>query len=175
MRSKILCKLKNIGLRLKYDSRLKLQGIIYTTKKLFIYIDSNSQIFIGDKTRFQIGNHLSAVAGGKIHIGSGCSFNRYCILVGREEIHIGNQCIFGPNVLIYDHDHQYSTDGITNKYNTGSVIIENGCWIGGNVTVLRNTHIGEGSVIGAGCVVHGDIPAHSIVTSGRELKVCPIE
>ncbi len=160
---------------MKYGSRLKLQGIIHTTKKLYIHIDTNSYIFIGDKTRFQVGNHLSAVAGGKIHIGNGCFFNRYCILVGREEIHIGDRCIFGPNVLIYDHDHKYSKSGVTNEYNLGSVIIEDGCWIGGNVTILRNTHIGEGSVIGAGCVVRGDIPARSIVTSGRELKVRPIE
>ena len=30
--------------------------------------------------------------------------------------------------------------------------------------ILRNTHIGDGCVIGAGVVVKGDIPPHSIVT-----------
>ena len=32
------------------------------------------------------------------------------------------------------------------------------------MTILRNTHMGEGCVIGAGAVIKGDIPAHSIVT-----------
>ena len=83
--------------------------------------------------------------------------------------------IFGPGVTIYDHDHMFSDEGILPGYKQGSVIIDDGCWIAANVTILRNTHIGEGCVIGAGAVVKGDIPAHSLVTSGRELKIRPIE
>ena len=40
---------------------------------------------------------------------------------------------------------------------------------------MRGTHIGEGLVIGAGSVIRGEIPAHSLATSGREIKVSPIE
>ena len=175
MMSKIRCLFKNLALRVRYRSRLTIQGIVHIKKDVYFNIDSESQAILGDRSSFHIGNHIGAVAGGRIWIGKECFFNRYCILACREEIRIGNHCIFGPNVLIYDHDHQYSANGVTNDYNTGSVVIEDGCWIGGNVTILRNTHIGEGSVVGAGCVVRGDIPAHSIVTSGRELKIRPIE
>lgn len=60
-------------------------------------------------------------------------------------------------------------------YKHGAVVIEKGCWIASNVIILRNTHIGEGCVIGAGACVKGVIPPHSLVTSDRELNIVPIE
>ena len=42
--------------------------------------------------------------------------------------------------------------------------IDEGFWISGNVTILRNTHIGEESVIGAGAIVSGEFPLHSLIT-----------
>lgn len=153
---------------------LIIDGLFRGHKDTQITLQEAGKISIGKRVSFQRNVSLSSV-GGTLSVGSEVSFNRNCILVCRKEICIGDRCIFGPNVLIYDHDHQYSKSGVTNKYNTGSVIIEDGCWIGGNVTILRNTHIGEQSVIGAGCVVRGDVPAHSIVTSSRELKIHPIE
>ena len=82
--------------------------------------------------------------------------------------------IFGPGVTIYDHDHIFSDEGILPGYKQDSAIIDDGCWIAANVTILRNKHIGEGCVIGAGAVVRGDIPPHSLVTNDRSLNVVPI-
>lgn len=44
-----------------------------------------------------------------------------------------------------------------------SIVIENGCWIASNCTILSGTHMGEGSVISAGSVVSGNIPPYSVV------------
>lgn len=103
------------------------------------------------------------------------SFNRNCIVICRNEIQIEEEVIFGPGVTIYDHDHIFTDEGIQPGYKHGPVIIEKGCWIAANVTILRNTHIGEGCVIGAGAVVKGEIPPHSLVTSDRGLTIVPIE
>lgn len=118
---------------------------------------------------------LSNVRGGVLTIGNNVSFNRNCILICRKEIAIGDNVIFGPGVTIYDHDHIFTDEGIQPGYKLGSVIIEKGCWVAANVTILRNTHIGEGCVIGAGAVVKGDIPPHSLVTSDRKMNIVPIE
>lgn len=82
--------------------------------------------------------------------------------------------LFGPGVTIYDHDHIFSPEGILPGFKLGEVVIEDGCWIGANVTILRNTHIGKNSVIGAGTVVKGDIPAGSLVTGQRNINITPI-
>lgn len=42
------------------------------------------------------------------------------------------------------------------------IVIGDGVWLGGHVTVLGGVTIGEGAVIGAGSVVTRDIPPHTI-------------
>lgn len=42
------------------------------------------------------------------------------------------------------------------------IIIEDDCWIGHDVTIVAGVRIGRGSIIGAGAVVTGDIPACAI-------------
>ena len=49
------------------------------------------------------------------------------------------------------------------KFHQKSVKIDDFVWIGQRVTVLPGTVIGEGAIVQAGAVVHGKIPAMSIV------------
>lgn len=113
---------------------------------------------------------------GKLRIGDNVFFNRNNIIVCHDQICIGNNCIFGPNVVIYDHDHKFGKNGIEiDKYNTSPIIIEDNCWIGANVTILRGTHIGSSCVIGAGSIVKGEIPSHSLVISEKQMMIKPIE
>lgn len=43
------------------------------------------------------------------------------------------------------------------------IIVEEDVWIGINVTLLNGAHIGRGAIIGAGCVISGDIPPYAII------------
>ena len=43
------------------------------------------------------------------------------------------------------------------------IVVEEDVWIGINVTLLNGAHIGRGSIIGAGCIVSGDIPPYAVV------------
>lgn len=140
-----------------------------------IRVINHGRITLGNGASFQRRCSISAV-GGEILIGNRVSFNRNCIAICHQRIRIGSNCAFGPNVVIYDHDHKFNSMGFAqDEYNTSPIEIGDNCWIGANVTILRGTIIGEGSVIGAGTVVRGVIPPHSLVTSGREMIVRPIE
>ena len=118
--------------------------------------------------------YIAVMDGGKVTIGEGVSFARNSILVCHDSITIGDHCAIAPNVLIYDHDHKFGPEGIYDGYNTTPVIVENNCWIGAGVILLRGTYIGEGSVIGAGCIVKNHIPPQSVVTSDRSIRIVPI-
>ena len=143
----------------------------------------DTELVIKNKGRISLGKRTTAFKrvtlaanGGNLSLGNHVFFNRNSIIAALHQIAIGDNCIFGPGVTIYDHDHKFTYDGIVHGvYNTDSVIIEKNCWVGANVTILRGTHIGEGCVIGAGTVVKGNIPAHSLVTSDRGLVIQPIE
>lgn len=115
----------------------------------------------------------------EIKIGRDFFCNRNCIIASRHRIDIGNNVILGPNVLIYDHDHNYNENGWIHEgelplFKVGSVSIGNDVWIGGGTIILRNTEIGDNCVIGAGCIVKGSIPANSRVVSDRANRVEPL-
>lgn len=152
-----------------------LKGSINAPLSVETYQANGGTIEIGNGVTFQKGVRLSA-PGGKIVIGEKTTINRNNMIICREEVRVGKECAFGPNVLIYDHDHRFDSNGFAwDEFRTSSVIIEDGCWVGANAIILRGTHIGKGSVIGACSVVKGIIPPHSLVTANRDLQIQPIE
>lgn len=50
------------------------------------------------------------------------------------------------------------------------VVIGKHCWIASNVTILKGVHIGDNSVIGAGCVVYKDVPDNTVVVNKQDLE-----
>lgn len=85
---------------------------------------------------------------------------------------IGNKVLFGPKPTIITGDHRIDIigkhiidigDGEKLPENDQPVIIEDGCWIGANVTILKGVCIGAGSVVAAGAVVTKSCAPYSII------------
>ena len=110
----------------------------------------------GKNTFFYPGCHLMIEHNGKIVIGNNCFFNRNCSFTALEEIKIGDDCIFGENVKIYDHNHNINRqDDLFRKqgYTTKKVEIGNNVWIGTSTIILPGVKIGNNVVVAAGSVV----------------------
>lgn len=100
---------------------------------------------------------------GNISIGNHCSLGIHNIfLATRSKIIVGDYVIFGPHVTLVAGDHQINIVGkriaqVTDQEKDSNcdrdIIIEDDCWLGANVTVLKGVTIKEGCVIGAGSVV----------------------
>lgn len=172
--SRILLVQRTIRIRLKRYMNITSEGLENIHGQTQIYGREKGTVHLGQRVSTCRGCSLVSV-GGRLIIGPYTSFSENCEVVCHERIEIGSHCMFGPNVCIYDHDHRFNTEGIQKGFKTGAIIIESNCWIGANVVILRGTHIGEGCVVGAGTVVKGDIPAHSLVTASRELVIRSIE
>ncbi len=173
MREKIRALIYSVILKVRFPG-IKTKGRQMIRIGTEIIIKENGSLSVGDQVRTQK-RVTFAVIKGKMTIGNRVSFNRNNIIVCHEEIQIGDHCAFGPNVVIYDHDHKFGTNGIAvNDFNTSPIIIDNNCWIGANTVILRGTHIGEGCVIGAGSVIKGNIPPHTLVACDRSLSFQPI-
>lgn len=108
----------------------------------------------------------------KTVIGTGNVINGMKVY-GGGDVTIGDHCSFGPGSIIQTQNHDYDT-GDALPYGRGFVCkpvqIEDCVWIGMNVTLLPGTHIGEGAIIQAGSVVHGEIPPLAIA-GGNPAKV----
>lgn len=170
MLKKVYRIISTVIFKLYYSTKIDVKGFLNLNGDTKLSIKSGGHISLGKGVLTYHNVHFSAV-GGNLVIGDRVSFNRNCIVICRDSIKIGERCIFGPNVCIYDHDHKYGVDGIENGYKTSKIVIGSGCWIGANVIILRGSSIGDGCVIGAGTIVKGNIPEKSIVTNERGLKI----
>ncbi|MCK6622842.1 MAG: acyltransferase [Calditrichaceae bacterium] len=97
------------------------------------------------------------------------------VINARESIKIGKHVMLGGNVRIFDHDfhqihYQDRRDG-TGEIKSRPVVIEDDVFIGTNSIILKGTRIGRGSVIGAGSVVSGNVPAGEIWAGNPARKV----
>lgn len=106
--------------------------------------------------------------GGVLSIGDNSGISNTAITVA-ESINIGRNVFIGAGCKIYDTDFhpieaefRFGSNADITRTKTKRVIIEDGAFIGGHSIVLKGTHIGENSVIGAGSVVTGNIPANEI-------------
>lgn len=171
---KVISAILQVLLKLRYGRRL----MIHNSRQI---IRLNTRFNIGKSGFISIGSmsvhhnvHISCISG-ELNIGDGVSLNRNCIIVCHKKIQIGDNCQFGPNVCVYDHDHFFDEKGVSHdQFRCSDIIIEKGCWIGAGCIVLRGTHIGENTVIEAGMVVRGNIPPNSIVMSTRETRIIPL-
>lgn len=155
-----------------YISGLK-NRVVTIIMKLYYKICYGKNCRIGKKTHFRKGFIINIRNNGKVNIGENCFFNNYCSINCLENINIGNDCIFGENVKIYDHNHRIKYDTLIRKqgFKTDQIIIGNNCWIGSNVTILKGTKIGDNVVIGTCCVINQSIENDSIVKNNMELKI----
>ena len=108
-----------------------------------------------------------------LSIGDGTSIPRgatfYCT---KAPLTIGKKVIFGPRPTIITGDHRIDlldkyimdiTDDEKLPENDQPVTIEDGCWIGANVTILKGVTIGHDSVVAAGAVVTKSCEPYSII------------
>lgn len=88
-------------------------------------------------------------------------------------VKIGNYFYSGTNVKIQLGSHDYdngSTIPCGEKYVTRNVVIDDFVWLGSDVTISGNVHIGEGAIVAIGSVVVKDVPRCAIV-GGNPAKV----
>ena len=113
---------------------------------------------ISSKTIIDMHWHVMGVK--KLNIGRHCHINRNCMLDARGGLKIGNNVSISHNVCLVTGSHNFNTPDF--KYVDGPIIVDDNVWIGLNVTVLKNVHIGEGAVVAAGALVTKDIPPFEV-------------
>lgn len=177
MKEKIIGIINVVIKKIVYGKKINFLGIPEFDVLSRISIKQGSKISIGNHFKIRSNSYIAAVDGSNIIIGDHVFINRNCNIICRDSIVIGEQCLFGPNVVIYDHDHCFNNSGIEKGYKTAPIVIEAKCWVGAGSMILRGTHIGTGSIIGAGTVIKGEIPAHSLVVSkgNRDVEIKPIK
>ena len=130
-----------------------------------------------NKIGFQIGEGTKIVGPiectGKLIIGKGCWIGKNFKVNGNGLVIIGDNCDIAPEVTFQTGTHEIGDEnrraGIGKSCRQ---IVGNGTWIGVRATIINNTRIGNGCVIGACALVNKNVSDNTIVggVPAREIK-----
>ena len=99
-----------------------------------------------------------------IKIGNNIATNNNIFICAANYIEIGNNTLIGQNVTLMDHEAHGINPDVRNMIGEiGIIIIGENCWIGNNTTILKNSKIGDNSIVAAGAVVSGIFPKNVII------------
>jgi FkbH-like protein len=110
---------------------------------------------------------LVAAEGATIEIGDRVGINYGTAISARARVKIGNGVSIGPYSIIADSEAELP-DGDDDR--VAPIEIGDGVWLAARVTLLPGARIGAGSVITAGSIVSGEIPA-GVVAGGIPARV----
>jgi maltose O-acetyltransferase len=122
-----------------------------------IFLSAGKHIKVGRNTRFGSGRQV--VIGDYSGLNCGGWF-------GNDTI-IGNDVMFGPEVVILSGSHNFERTDIPMREQGATprkpVVIGNDVWIGTRVIILPGITIGSHAIVAAGAVVTKDVPEYAIV------------
>jgi|SRR5579883_720734 len=116
---------------------------------------------------------------GCIEIGDGTTLQRHVLVNGN--VSIGSGCILGPRVYISSGRHIFdlkpdlpireqerlyaetTRDSIGHYTIDRPVIIDDDCWLGGNVFIAPGVRVGRGAIVGANSVVTRPVSPYTVV------------
>ncbi len=150
--------LEGTGSTISFGENVKLEGahLVIQADDAHISIGNGSvvkaQIRAGHGSKVKIGARLSSTGGGSISAAEGAVLK------------IGDDCMFAIHIDIRaDHGHPIFDRRTGARVNPSKkVVIGDHVWLGPYVKVYPGARIMEGSVIGAGSLVAGRIPANSV-------------
>ncbi|KFC23539.1 acyltransferase [Epilithonimonas lactis] len=177
----IFIKLKNFANDCIISSQRSLfftpESVIHDSFRLgrdnFLDIASNANFQIGKNVMINQSNFLTVKSNAKLTIGDNTYITRATISC-LGEIEIGENCILGEGMKIFDHNHQYTKQPFSvskTDFNIGKVKMGNNVWTGANVVILKDVTIGDNVILGAGCVIHKDVPSNSIIINKQEKQI----
>lgn len=146
------------------SARISILGIPTLHRDADIEIGNKSIVKIGSSFSMRKNSVIAARDNATLSIGQSVFINRNTIIMAMKHITIGNRVTIGPNVCIYDHDHDIHNRG---GYFCNDVTIGDHVWIGANVTILKGVTIGENSVIASGSIVTKEVPANTMFIQKR--------
>ncbi|MFS0620661.1 acyltransferase [Priestia megaterium] len=153
------------GIKCGFPVALSINSVIQSNKK--------AKIILGSRCDIEENTKISARSG-KIEIGERVYINRNGTIVCHEAITIGEGTTFGPNIVIYDHDHDFR-NAKKGRFKSAPITIGKNVWVGASTIILKGVTIGDNAVIGAGCVITKDVPDNVVVINDTQQKIMELK
>lgn len=132
---------------------------------------AEAYLILGDDASLHVCGNVSIRYGSTVQVNYGAlaEFGHFTCNVGlniqcNRQITIGEDCMIGRNVTIYDSAYHPTGTNVRNmEISQAPVRIGNHVWLGTNVVVMQGADIGDGAIIGTSAVVRGNIAPAAFV------------
>ena len=133
-------------------------------------IAQRTRVHLGARTRVR--GRVVINGGGEVRVGPETLLNG-CWIGAARQVTVGARCLLS-DCDITDADFHNAAPELRHDAPGEStrrpVVLEDNVWVGARAIVLKGSHIGHDSVIGAGAVVRGSVPAR-VVAIGNPASV----
>ena len=144
---------------------------IYIGSKSRIFIDKNSDVYIGDNVVIGDDVYIKVIGGAKLILSNNVHVNKGVRISSFDSIEIDNDTLIASYCNILDHNHKYDlkSPASPKAYDTAPIKIGKGSWLGTKVQVNKGVVIGEFCVVASNAVVTKDL-SDSCVYAGIPAK-----
>ena len=173
--NKIMNKLKGIQRMFAYNTKnILLNGIassVFTPPILQRWIYKSLGYAIHKTSRIYPQCFCGA-GNGKLKVGANSYINYRCYLDLGNDIIIGDNVSIAFNCTFINSSHeigdkkQRAGAGLAKK-----IIIEDGCWIGANTTILPGVRIAKGCIIGANSLITKDTEKNGLYVGAPAIRI----
>lgn len=161
-------------LKKSYNGRFQCDSIFRMHPNSELVLDKNlSEVRFGKNLYFSRNDIIRVMDGGVLRIGSNFFPNANLCMTVWGETEIGENVFFGPNVMVFDHNHDYKADGGVSSQimKKGKISIGSNVWIGAGCIILSGTEIEDNVVIAAGSIVNGRVPSNNVYIQRRQSEL----
>ena len=152
---------RRVWYRLRYRHLRVGRGVRFVGR---LRLRQGTSLVLGDHTRVR--GHVIVNGGGRVEVGADSLLNG-CWIVATEHVELGAGCLVS-DCGITDSDYHNAEPRLRHQpalpATRRPVTVGRNVWIGAHALVLKGTRIGEDSLVGAGAVVRGEVPAGVVVT-----------
>jgi len=137
---------------------------VYLGKGVRLKATDGATITLG--TRVSIERFVDVYAKfGTLSVGRDTFIGPWSVIIARENVSIGSDCLIAESVVIRDQNHAVIAGALTRKagFTCAPIKIGDNVWIGAKATIVPGVTIGDNAVIGANAVVTEDIPPNVVV------------
>jgi maltose O-acetyltransferase len=103
----------------------------------------------------------------KIRIGAEVDANRGIVFEGEHDITIGDRVSIGHEVLFLTAAQACRMGNEHASFPGGAIVVEDGVWLGARSVLMPGVRLGQGSLVGAGSIVHHDLPPNSLFVGSQ--------
>lgn len=138
-------------------------------------VEIGEGLAVGGRLSIVLSTGLSKPSNVTVKIGSHTSFEscRILMLNANSSVEIGSGCMFAYDVIVHHTDvhpvYDLATGRIVNT--VGTLKIGDRVWVGARATVLKNSVIPDGCIVGWGSVVSGCFARPNVVLAGNPAQV----